>query len=159
MHAAKTRVSLGRTGLLAGLLTTLFLIVYFLLMRMLGLTGYSSAWLFNLLILFVGINYCYRYYRKQTDPDMGYLPGMMLGAELAVVSVVTYTAFIYLYFAFIDPAHLTALNGNILFMTENSSPIRAAFVTFIEGLSSGIVISFIMMQYYKVGFKESAKDF
>ena len=82
----------------------------------------------------------------------------MLGTEVAAVSVITYTAFIYLYFSFIDANSLGILNNNILFMTEELTPTRAAFATFIEGLSSGIVISFIMMQYYKSGFKGRVKD-
>ncbi len=158
MNTARTTISLGRTGLMAGFLTTLFLIIYFMLMRAMGITGQAGAWLINFIILFGGINYCYRYYRIRTEPNVEYLPGIMLGTEVAAVSVITYTAFIYLYFSFIDANSLGILNNNILFMTEELTPTRAAFATFIEGLSSGIVISFIMMQYYKSGFKVRVKD-
>lgn len=158
MKSNKSAISLGRTGFFAGLLTSLFLIIYFLLMRILDLTGNPLAWGVNFIILLLGINYCYLYYRRKTEPNIDYLPGMQLGSEVAAVSVVIYTLFIYFYFLSINPQSLANLNGNLLFMSEQATPLRAAFATFIEGISSGIVVSFILMQYYRSGFDNIASD-
>lgn len=156
MNNAQIKISLGKTGFKAGLLASLFLIIYFLIMRALNLSGNPFAWAFNFVILFGGINYCYRYYRVKTDPNVSYLPGILLGTEVTAVSVVIYSLFIYIYFSSIDPDLLSMLGTNVLFMTQDVTPLIASFATFIQGLSSGIVIAFIMMQYYKSGFKRAA---
>ncbi len=145
-------ISIGRTSLIAGLLTALSLIIYFMIMRAMQLTGSAVAWGFNIVILFSGIYFCYRYYRMRTVLNVDYLLGMMLGTAVTAVSTVAFTFFVYFYFSSIDPALLSSLHGNILFMSDAVTPLRAASATFIEGLSSGIVISFAMMQYYKSGF-------
>lgn len=158
MRTADKNVSIGRIGLRSGLFTAVFLIIYFLFMRSLGLTGNAFAWGFNFIILYAGINFCYRYYRVRTDPNVEYLPGMLLGTEVTFVSVIVFSLFLYVYFSSVNPGLVNSLGSNVLFMSDVVTPMRAAAATFIEGLSSGVVISFAMMQYYQSGFRRPGKN-
>jgi hypothetical protein len=147
-----------RIGLKAGLLICLTLILYFIFMRYTNLTGRAIAWGFNLIILFVGIVLTLSYFRTHTKPTIDYLPGMLLGSVTTSVCTFTFTFFVYIYFSAIDSDLLLSLKDNILFMGKEVTPLRAAGATLIEGLSSGIIISFIMMQYYKSGFGNASED-
>ena len=151
-------VSVNKTGIIAGTIICIALIIYFLLMRSINLTGSALAWSVNFIIIFLGIYVTYRYYRSVTKPNIDYLPGMLLGTITTIVCASLFTFFIYIYFSVIEPSQLQLLKDNILFMGEGITPLRAAGATIIEGISSGVIISFAMMQYYKSGFRKSADD-
>ena len=129
-----------------------------MIMRVLNLTGSGMAWGFNFVILFTGIILTYRYYRTKTKLNIEYLPGMLLGAMTTAVASFVFTFFIYLYFSTVDSDQLALLKDNVLFMGELVTPLRAAGATLIEGLSSGVIISFAMMQYYKSGFQKRVNE-
>jgi hypothetical protein len=81
-----------------------------------------------------------------------------LGGITTAASVIPFVLFIYLYFSQIDPLLLLLLKDNILFMGEQISPARAAASTMVEGICSGVIISFMMMQYFKSGFRRRKKE-
>jgi hypothetical protein len=83
---------------------------------------------------------------------------MMLGFETTMVTVIAFTLFVFLYFTSVSPALLESLGDNVLFMKKNVSPSSAAISTFVEGLSSGVIISFTMMQYYRSGFRRTRME-
>ncbi len=155
---SEKKPSVNITGLKAGLIVSISLIIYFMIMRFFNLTGSVIAWSFNLVILFTGIYFTYRYYRIKTKPNIDYLPGMLLGSITTLVSAGIFTIFVYLFFSSVDASQLLLLNDNILFLGEGVTALRVAGATVVEGISSGIVISFMMMQYYKSGFKISESD-
>ena len=149
----KDEVSVLNTGIKSGLIISAILIIYFLIMRSFHLTGSAAAWGFNFIIIFAGITFTYRYYRTQTKLNIEYLPGLLLGSLTTIVCTVLFTIFVYIYFSMIDPVSLNFLNNNILFMSGQLTPLKASAATLIEGICSGFIISFMMMQYYKSGFK------
>ena len=149
----KNNVSIGKISLQSGLIITVCLIIYFMIMRYFQLTDSALAWSFNFVLLFSGISLTYRYYRLKTNPNVEYFSGMLLGTAITSVSVIVFTLFIYLYFSTLTSDQLLLLQDNILFMGGTLSPLKIAAATFVEGFSSGIVIGFIIMQYYKSGFR------
>lgn len=155
---SENKLSANVTGLKAGLIVSVLLIIYFLIMRFLNLTGSAIAWSFNLVILFAGIYFTYRFYRIKTKPNIDYLPGMLMGSITTIVSTGIFTIFVYLFFSSVDATQLLLLKDNILFLGEGVTALRVAGATVVEGISSGIVITFMMMQYYKSGFKISVSD-
>ena len=154
----ETEISIEKTGIKAGLIISASLIIYFMLMRFFNLTGSAIAWGFNFIILFTGITFTYRYYRTKTKPNIEYFPGMLLGGLTTAVSVFSFTFFIYIYFWSVNSVQLLLLKDNILFMGEAVTPLKAAGATLIEGICSGVIISFVLMQYYKSGFRRTLND-
>ncbi|MBK5285819.1 MAG: hypothetical protein JJE25_10495 [Bacteroidia bacterium] len=112
----------------------------------------------NFIILLTGIIYAYRLYRSKTKLNVDYFPGLILGVITTAASVIPFVLFVYFWFSLIDPLLLLSLKDNILFMGEQITPMRAAVATMIEGISSGVIISFMMMQYFRSGFRRARQE-
>lgn len=151
-------VSLEIIGLKAGLTTCASLIIYFMIMRVLNFMDSGIAWGLNFIILLSGIIYAYRVYRSKTKLNVDYIPGLILGGITTAASVIPFVLFVYIYFSQVNPQQLLLLQDNILFMGEQITPMRAAVATMVEGLSSGLIITFMMMQYFKSGFRRRKKE-
>lgn len=151
-------VSIEKIGLKAGLITAASLIIYFLVMNYLNFMDSSIAWGLNFIILWAGINLAYRFYRSKTKLNVDYFPGLVLGGLTTAASVIPYVIFVFIWFSQSDPAQMSILISNNLFMGEQISPIKAAGSTMIAGICSGGIISFMMMQYFKSGFRRKRKE-
>lgn len=153
-----SEVSIEKIGLKAGLITGAALIIYFLLMNYLNFMDSAIAWGLNFIILWAGINLAYRFYRSHTKLNIDYFPGLILGAITTAVSVIPYVFFVYIWFSQSDAALMSILKSNNLFMGEQITPMKAAGSTMIEGICSGVIISFMMMQYFKSGFRRKRNE-
>jgi hypothetical protein len=151
-------VSIGRIGLLYGLITCIALIIYFMIMRTFNLTESGIAWGMNFFLLFIGILVALKDYRSKTELNVPYLEGMLLGMTTTSISVASFSFFNWIYFTSADPNLILTLQDNVLFLGEEITPTRAAGATLIEGVCSGLIISFTIMQYYKAGFKLPFKE-
>jgi len=150
-------ISVEVTGMKAGLITCGSLIIYFMIMRYFNFMNSSIAWGMNFLILLSGIILAYRYYRSKTKLNIDYIPGLVLGSITTAAAVIPFVVFVYIYFSQADIQPLL-LKGNILFMAEQITPVKAAASVMIEGICSGVVISFMMMQYFRSGFRRTGKE-
>jgi len=151
-------VSIQSVGIKEGLITGISLIIYFLAMHYFNFMDSAIAWGVNFIILWTGISLAYRYYRSKTKLNVDYFPGLILGGITTIVSVIPYSIFVYIWFSQSEEALLSILNSNNLFMGEQISPVKAAGSTMLEGICSGVLISFIMMQYFKSGFRRKRKE-
>lgn len=151
-------ISTEITGLIAGAITFIVLIIYFMVMKSLNFMASPVAWAMNFVILGAGIVVAFEYYRSKTTLNVDYIPGLILGSITTAVSVIPFAVFIYIFFSQADPVLLTLLKDNVLLMGDPISPTRAAFATAIEGLCSGVVITFIMMQYLRTGFRRKRNE-
>jgi len=151
--SSASEVSTEKIGLKAGLIICTSLITYFMIMKYLNFMHSPVAWALNFIILFTGIILTYRYYRSATKLNVDYFPGLVLGCITTAATVLPFTLFVFIFFSLADQLLLSSLKDNVLFMGEQITPLRAAVATFVEGISSGVIISFILMQYYKSGFR------
>jgi len=151
-------ISIEKVGLKAGLITCGSLIFYFMIMKYFNFMNSAVAWSFNFVILWAGIIFSYRYYRAKTILNVNYIQGLILGGITTAVSVVPFIVFIYIYFSVVDAMLLQLLKNNILFMGEQITPVTAAGSTMVEGLCSGVIISFTMMQYLRSGFRRASRE-
>lgn len=133
------------------LFTSGALIAYFLLMKLFGLETNFYLRIFNLFIMIGGIFFLYRntFVRGNNDERVGYLQGLLMGAQLTIISVVIFIVFLGLYIKFIDPGFIGVLESTGLWATSGISVTEAVMGILIEGLASGIIISFALMQYFK----------
>ena len=151
-------VPIGEIGLKAGIIISISLIVYFMIMRNYNLTESATAWTFNLVLLFIGIAFTFAYYRLQIKSNIDYFQGIQLGGTTTTVCAIIYTAFIYAYVSSLDPLLLQILKDNPLFIGRPITPFKIAATTLIEGICSGVILSFIVMQLYYSGFQRTLND-
>ncbi len=153
------RISIENVGVVGGLLTCLGLIIYFMIMKSINLMQSEIAWSMNTLILGAGIMLTYRYYRTKTQLTVEYLPGLLLGIITTATCVILFSLFMYFWLSGVDQSILEFLKVNSVFMGgERISPFKAGASVFIEGGCSGLLISYMLMQYYKSGFRRKTGE-
>jgi len=153
------KVSIEGVGIKAGVMIWISLLIYFILMKSSSLIESELAWAFNAVIIGAGLMLMYRYYRTKTQLTVDYLPGLTLGIITTVVSVLLFSLTVYFWLIRLDVAILELLKKNSLFMGgEAVTPFKVAASIVIEGGCTGLLISFMLMQYYKSGFRRKAGE-
>ena len=140
--------SLEKHILKFGLLTTTGLIVYFLLMRVLGLAEITELRALNALIMFSGVFLTVKTFRSGAfETDFGYLSGIAVGFFTGIVIAISFSLFVGVY-VFIDPVFLAAIVADNP-QKEFLNPMTASMVIFIEAIASGFLFSYASMQWLK----------
>ena|SRR5690554_665813 len=132
------------------LLTGGALIAYFLLMKLFGLETNFYLRIFNFVIMIAGIFLLYRNtFIRGSHERVGYLAGLLMGLQLTVIAVGMFIAFLGIYIRFIDPGFMEIIESTGLWATSEISIAQAVLGILIEGLASGFIVSFMLMQYFK----------
>jgi hypothetical protein len=139
--------SMEKIGIRWGIYTFLMLSAYFLLMKIAGLVHILELRFLNAFIMFFG---CYKAIRTTKDhvKPFRYFKGLGAGSLNALVSSSLFTLFGILYITVIDPAFMQELKQNEplgLYFNKYVAIIQI----FIEGIGSGFIFSFIIMQWMK----------
>lgn len=82
------------------------------------------------------------------DP-IGYLDGLRMGMQVTLISVLIFIAFLALYLKFIDRGFLQVMEASGLWSFHKVTISQASIGIFIEGMASGLIITFALMQYFK----------
>lgn len=141
-----------------GLTTCIALIIFFFFMKYFDLIQIVELRCLNFFILLGGVNAAFRYYRRETEPNVEYFSGFFFGFYTALYAVIPFALFVFLYLWKIEPTLIYRLKSNSLFMGVEITAEKAAITTMIEGIVSGVLISYILMQYYRSGFKNPIKN-
>lgn len=125
----------------------LALLVYFILMKLLGFATIVELRFLNFFILLVGIRlFLLRLKRENDGGNLDYLHVLGYGFAAAVVSSVLFSAFMFIYLAYVDAGMMHHIQAHQPF-GEYLTPGSAAIVLILEGGSSGAIISFVLAQY------------
>lgn len=139
------------TATKAGIFTSVGLILYFVSMNLLGFQRNLELHYLNIFILFFGLRYGIKSTIK-TKGEVRYFEGLKTGLIITILSVAIFNVFMVIYETAIDPSFLEYLKENIslgdVFSTQETIFNIAGLIT-LEGLSSGFILTFILMQYYK----------
>jgi len=141
-----------------GIYTGLGLIIYFLLMKVFGFHRFIELHYLNMILLFFGLMFSIKRI-KLFSGELKYFEGLKIGIIVTITSVILFNLFMLVYEFFIDPSFLTLLQDKISFGYVESPSITSFIVfgiIFIEGLSSGFIFTYILMQYYKNDHSESS---
>ncbi len=131
-----------------GLFTAVGLIAFFLLMKLVGQEANVWLRLLNGLVLGAGIYLLFRSIARTNHDQIEYFDGLKAGAILSIVSVLVFMGFLGLYVTFVDPGFVVLLEESKMWGT-NLTKGRAAFALIVEGVVSGFVLTFIVMQLFK----------
>ncbi|MDX5418178.1 MAG: DUF4199 domain-containing protein [Hymenobacteraceae bacterium] len=140
-----------KVGLKYGLFTAIGLIVYFFLMKLLGLVHIVELRFLNGLLMAIGVTLAIRAYKISVHGNIGYFRGLGTGAITAVVATVLFASFMLIYIKVGGEEMVEMLTADQYFGERiQATPGVVIFsVLMLEGLISGFMIAFIAMQYFK----------
>ena len=138
--------SINSMSLKYGGMTGIGLIIYFLLMKVLGLTHVLELRFFNFVILVVGVLFAIRHYRTVSNGLVDYLEGFGMGFLTSLISSAIFSSFLYIYLRVLDPSFMTYLIQNAP-LGSYLTPFAASFAIMIEATASGSVITLLGLQY------------
>ncbi len=143
------RISTVRIVVKAGLIVFVLLVTYFLFMKYMDLIQIIEFRALNFIILFGGILGGFITYRVKSGNYPEYLPGLWFGCSIAAACTIPFALFAGFYFLVIDPRLLEQLHDTVPLMGEYVNPLTVVLTIVLEGIVSGFVISYTLMQYYK----------
>ena len=148
------KTSIEYNGLKAGLFVFIGLLAFFLIMKAIGMVHNLELRALNLLIMAGGVYYAIKSISKR-NPDFDYLKGMGTGLLTAISSSLAFALFNMIYLMAINPDFMDEIRETEPF-SEYLNPFSVAIVILMEGISSGVLLSFGFMQWFK---NRGNKDF
>ncbi|HLT71224.1 MAG TPA: DUF4199 domain-containing protein [Cyclobacteriaceae bacterium] len=127
-----------------GLRIAVGLIGYFLIMQILGYAHVVELRLLNLFILVAGVWYALKRFRE-THPEMNYFRALVTGVATAAIGALSFAAFLFIYMISND-ALMQAIVENEP-MGRFLNPYIVACIVALEGLFSGLLVTFILINY------------
>lgn len=128
-----------------GTLVFLGLALYFLLMYAIGAVHIVELRALNLFIMFAGVYYSLRQYRRTHDGRMDYFRGLAVGTSTAFIGVTTFGFFLFFFLRF-DTNLMESIRQNEL-IGPYLNPYIASCVVMVEGVFSGFGLTYLLSNY------------
>lgn len=140
-----------KIGIKYGLFTAAALIVYFVLMHLLRLTHIIELRFLNGIIMAIGVTVAIRACKRSTGGNITYFKGLGAGILTAIVATLLFAVFMVLYINISGTELLETLSAEGYFgqRIDTTPGIVIFTVLMLEGIISGVMVSFIAMQYFK----------
>ncbi len=122
--------------------TALGMILFFLLMKLIGLVTLVELRFFNFFIMFLGVRYKLLETRRVNDGKLEYLQGMLTGFLTSLFTAIFFAIFIFIYLS-IDHSFLAYIKATQPFGSYLSAS-SAALITVIEGVAGGSILTFAL---------------
>lgn len=133
-----------RISQIYGTLIALALIVFFFLMYLVGLSGVIELRLFNLVFVAIGVYFAMKQYRRTHGGQMDYFHAFTTGMATVAIGVFTFAVFLLIYLH-IDKNFMDQIAEQPLGIYLN--PYIASFVVLLEGVFSGLFVTFLLSNY------------
>lgn len=121
------------------------LILYFVIMKMVGLSHHVELRLLNLLILTVGIYAALKKFRQTHKDSLNYFRGLITGVATGGIASLIFGAFLFLYMKF-DSDMMKAIIDNEP-MGHYLNAYMTAFIVVLEGFFSGLLVTFVLLNW------------
>jgi hypothetical protein len=128
-----------------GTLIFLGLTIYFLLMYAFGLQHVVELRFLNLFIMLAGVYYAMMQYRRMHDGHINYFRALSLGTATAFIGATTFGIFLFFFLKF-EGNLMTSIQENET-IGRYLNPYIAACVVMLEGVFSGLGLSYILVNY------------
>lgn len=122
------------------------LIVYFIIMKFLGMLHVVELRMLNLIILVAGVFFALRKFKQTHEDHMNYFRGLVTGVAASAIGSVGFAAFFFVYVSFIDTELMQYIIENEP-MGRFLNPYISAFIVALEGVFSGLLVTFILINY------------
>ncbi len=136
-----------RIGLRYGIITGIIMIVFFLLLKLIGIENVEEARMAAYIFIILGVMMAIVKYKKKHGNVMPYLPGLGVGFVLGLVSSIIYGAFIMIYTSYVDNEYENTLRTQDYFGSQ-LSPVMLCAAYALMGLVVGAFSAYILMMLY-----------
>lgn len=136
------------TAIRYGGLMALALAGFFLLMKAFGLEHNLELRALNLFILFSFVLMSVDHFKEKKSENFVYLKGMGLGLLTSAVGVLIFATLVILYITIINPSFMEIIRQREPF-GDFLNPLLVGCTIVIEGMASGFLATYAIMQYYK----------
>jgi hypothetical protein len=147
---------LERISINLGLITGVCLIAYFLIMNQIGLSQMLTLRYFNVVILGAGVCIAINKVRNKFGHDELYLQGMGMGLFTSGIGTFVFALFMSLYLSYVDKTLLQHIKDTT-YLGQYINGLAVFMIIFLEGMASGLIITFVAMQYYKSAGRKDAE--
>jgi len=121
------------------------LIGFFLLMKVTGLAHIYELRFLNVFIQVGGIYFALKKFKETHDAHMNYFRALVTGVATGAVSSVIFAFFLFIYLV-VDPGFMQDIITNEP-MGRYLNPYITSFMVALEGLFSGLLFTFIIINY------------
>lgn len=122
------------------------LIIYFMIMKFAGLLYTVELRMGNFVFLTAGIFYALKKFKATHDDHMNYFRALVTGVATAAIGSIIFAAYFWVYVSFIDTAFMQHIIDNEP-MGRFLNPYISAFIVALEGVFSGLLVTFILINY------------
>ena len=122
------------------------LIIYFMIMKFAGLLYTVELRMGNFVFLTAGIYYALKKFKATHDDHMNYFRALVTGVATAAIGSIIFAAYFWVYVSFIDTAFMQHIIDNEP-MGRFLNPYISAFIVALEGVFSGLLVTFILINY------------
>lgn len=121
------------------------LVVYFVIMHLTGLSHHVELRLLNLLILVTGVYLALSKFRETHGAHLNYFRALVTGVSTATIGSFIFAVFLFAYMK-LDSSLMESIVKNEP-MGRYLNPYIAAFIVALEGLFSGLLVTFILINF------------
>ncbi|OFY84262.1 MAG: hypothetical protein A3F72_14675 [Bacteroidetes bacterium RIFCSPLOWO2_12_FULL_35_15] len=148
MKNSKTSSSIEKIGIRTGLLITVFLIAYFMVIKVLGGAHILELRLFNAVFVIAGVFYGINKHQKSLEQkDEFYFDAWAQGMFIVAVSTILFALFMSIYISYFDTALLKEIQASRS-MGQYINGLNIFLALLMEGFVSGVIITFTAAQYF-----------
>jgi hypothetical protein len=121
------------------------LIGFFLVMKLVGLSHHVELRLLNLFILTGGVYVALKKFKQTHEDRLNYFRGLITGVATSAVGSLVFDLFLFLYMQ-LDSDMMQFIIDNEP-MGRYMNPYIASFIVALEGVFSGLLVTFILINY------------
>lgn len=121
------------------------LIAYFLLMKVTGLAHHVELRLLNLVILIAGVYFALKKLKEVNETRLNYFRALITGFTTATIGSVIFAVFLFVYMKLDSGMMQSIIEGEP--MGRYLNPYIAAFIVALEGVFSGLLVTFVILNY------------
>jgi hypothetical protein len=128
-----------------GLRIAATLILFFLIMKVVGLSHHAELRLLNLVILTVGIYLALKKFKQTHSEHLNYFRGLIMGVATGGVASLIFGVFLFIYMK-LDTSLMQSIIENEP-MGRYLNAYMAAFIVVLEGFFSGLLVTFVLLNW------------
>ncbi len=151
---ANSNITIEKVALKYGFYTFAGLVGYFLIMYMVGLAHIIELRNLNLFIMIPGLWFALNYFKENSNSHLNYFEGISVGTLTAVIAAIPFSIFMF-FFMIYNVDFMMRIKETVPF-SQYVNPYIIAFIITFEGFISGVMMSFVLMQYLKKKHEGSA---
>lgn len=121
------------------------LIAYFLIMQLSPWGHIVELRLFNLVIQTVGIYFALKKFKESHGSHLNYFRALITGVNTAAIGSLIFSLFLFVYMK-VDNRFMVSIVSTEA-MGRYLNPYISAFIVLLEGVFSGLLVTFVLINY------------